>query len=93
MLLGSTPLETPQIGRESGLPLQLRSLHLQAGRVTLQALVIAALLGTGVCGALLLGADSALVLMGADAGNGQLHSLAKEYLLIRCMPLDSPAPS
>lgn len=55
--------------------------------MTLQALVLAVLLGTGVCGALLLGADGALALMGADASTGELHSLAKEYLLVRCVHL------
>lgn len=52
--------------------------------MTLQALVFAAVLGTGVCGALLAGADGALALMGADAASGQLHDFAKEYLMVRC---------
>ena len=42
------------------------------------------MLGTGVCGALLAGADGALALMGADAASGQLHDFAKEYLMVRC---------
>lgn len=58
-------------------------MHVQAGRVTLQALVIAAVLGTGVAGALVWGAEPALTAMGADAASGQLHDLSRDYLVIR----------
>ncbi len=52
--------------------------------MTLQAIVIASLLGVGVSAALLLGADNALALMGADPSSGDLHELAKQYLSVRC---------
>ncbi len=52
--------------------------------MTLQATVIASLLGIGVSVALLFGADTALALMGADASSGDLHEFAKQYLSVRC---------
>ena len=51
--------------------------------MTLQATVIASVLGVSVSVALLLGADSALALMGADSSAGDLHELARQYLSVR----------
>jgi len=58
----------------------------QAGRLTLQATVIAALLGVAVSAALLFGADGALALMGTDPAAGELHDAAKQYLTVRRAP-------
>lgn len=55
----------------------------QAGRLTLQATVIAGLLGVAVSTALLLGADNALALMGTDPAADELHETAKQYLSVR----------
>lgn len=55
----------------------------QAGRVTLQALAIAAAGGAALCGALICGADGALAAMGADPSTGPLHDYACQYLVIR----------
>ena len=57
---------------------------LQAGRVTLQALAVAGLLGTVVALALIWGAEPALSALGADASSGPLHDLSLDYLRIRC---------
>ncbi len=57
---------------------------LQAGRVTLQALAVAGLLGTAVALALIWGAEPALTTLGADATSGPLHDLSLDYLRIRC---------
>ena len=56
---------------------------LQAGRVTLQALALSGVLGTGVALLLTLGAEPALALMGADPSSGALHHLSRDYLVIR----------
>lgn len=56
---------------------------LQAGRVTLQAIAVAGLLGTVVALALIWGAEPALTAMGADATSGPLHDLSLDYLRIR----------
>lgn len=62
----------------------LRTFLLQAGRVTLQALALSAILGSGVAVALVSGAEPALSLMGADAGGaGALHDLSRDYLVLR----------
>jgi hypothetical protein len=57
--------------------------QLQAGRVTLQALAVAAVLGTAIALALIWGAERALSTMGADLTSGPLHDLSLEYLRIR----------
>ena len=54
--------------------------RLQAGRTTLQALSMAAVLGTGLAAALHFGADGALELMGAGTSTGELHVLSQQYL-------------
>ena len=56
---------------------------LQAGRVTLQALAVAGVLGTVVAVALIWGAEPALTALGADATSGPLHDLSLDYLRIR----------
>ena len=53
---------------------------MQAGRTTLQALSMAAVLGTGLAAALHFGADGALELMGAGPSTGELHVLSQQYL-------------
>jgi len=56
--------------------------------VTLQALALSAVLGSGVAAALVWGAEPVLTLMGADAaGAAQLHDLSRDYLVIRCLIL------
>ena len=58
----------------------------RAGTVTLQALLLATLLGTCLSVGLTLGADQALMIMGADAStNPEMFSLAKDFLLIRAL--------
>ena len=52
----------------------------------MQATVIAGLLGVSVSAALLLGADTALALMGTDPSASELHDMAKQYLSIRHAP-------
>ena len=46
---------------------------------------MALVLGTGVAGGLIWGADGAITLMGAGPETGEMHRLAKEYLVYRCM--------
>lgn len=56
----------------------------RAGTVTIQAMLLATLLGTGLTFGLTLGADQALMLMGADpSSTPEMFSLAKDFLLIR----------
>lgn len=56
----------------------------KAGKITLQALGVATILGVGLAGALIGGADQALAVMGADKGTDpQVFALAKQFLLIR----------
>lgn len=61
----------------------------QAGKVTLQALGLASVLGAALAGGLLLGADGALALMGAGPETGRVHELATEFLTIRRAPFCS----
>ena len=56
----------------------------KAGRVTLQAMALALVLGVALAGGLVAGAEPALALMGAPPSTGEMHDLAKEFLLIRC---------
>ncbi len=58
----------------------------RAGTVTIQAMLLATLLGTGLTAGLTLGADQALMLMGADpSSTPEMFSLAKDFLLIRAL--------
>jgi hypothetical protein len=57
-----------------------------AGKVTLQALGLASVLGAALAGGLLHGADGALALMGAGPETGRVHELATEFLTIRQAP-------
>ena len=56
---------------------------LQAGETTVQALLLALLLGSSVMGGLWLNADSVLTLMGLDHSDMQLRELALQFLYIR----------
>jgi putative MATE family efflux protein len=58
----------------------------RAGTVTIQAMLLATILGTGLTAGLTLGADQALMLMGADpSSTPEMFSLAKDFLLIRAL--------
>jgi Na+-driven multidrug efflux pump len=48
-----------------------------------QGLVLSLVLGVAVAAALVLGADDALLAMGAPADSGRLFELSREYLLVR----------
>jgi len=61
----------------------------RAGMVSMQALMLALILGSGLAAGLTLGADQALELMGADPKNSEMFAMAKEFLRIRA--LASPA--
>jgi hypothetical protein len=68
--------------------LALKCMHavpaVQAGKVTVQALLVASILGLGLTAGLTLGADAALAAMGAGVDTGAMHTMSKEFLLIRC---------
>lgn len=49
----------------------------------MQALTLATVLGTGLAGVLIVGAEPALTLMGAGVDTGEMHDLAKDFLIIR----------
>ncbi|KAL4419186.1 hypothetical protein ABPG77_007776 [Micractinium sp. CCAP 211/92] len=55
----------------------------RAGKVTLQALGLAIVLGGILTVALVTGSDGALALMGAGPETGRVHELATEFLVIR----------
>ncbi|GAB4812989.1 hypothetical protein N2152v2_000035 [Parachlorella kessleri] len=55
----------------------------KAGKVTVQALLLAGVLGMGLWGGLAVGAESALSLMGAGPETGAMHDMAKDFLIIR----------
>lgn len=55
----------------------------RAGKVTLQALGLATVLGGALAVALVAGSDGALALMGAGPETGRVHELATEFLVIR----------
>lgn len=58
----------------------------RAGTVTIQAFLLAIVLGTALTGGLTLGANQALMLMGADpTSTPEMFSLAKDFLLIRAL--------
>ena len=60
-------------------------IFVQAGRVTWEALTLAALLGLSITIGLHFGADAALQLMGAPPDAGQMHDRAQEYLQVRAL--------
>ena len=84
------PLCANSAGRRRIAPAQLangrhsRVPRMQAGKVTLQALLLASVLGCAVWGGLAAWADPALALMGAGPETGAMHQLAKDFLLVRC---------
>ena len=55
-----------------------------AGKVTLQALGLATVLGTVLAGCLVVFSEGALSLMGAGPEAGRVHELATEFLVVRC---------
>jgi MATE family multidrug resistance protein len=58
----------------------------RAGTVTIQAMLLATVLGTGLTAGLTIGADQALMLMGTDpTATPEMFSLAKDFLLIRAL--------
>lgn len=58
----------------------------RAGTVTIQAMLLATLFGTGLTAGLTFGANQALILMGADPSSSpEMFSLAKDFLLIRAL--------
>ena len=64
----------------------------QAGKVTLQALGLATVLGSVLAGVLISCSDGALALMGAGPETGHVHELAAEFLMIRWVLLWDGCP-